>query len=159
MDDKFNLLLKEANKAFNTADHLAYVSYPLLKDNKLLLAIANNLYLSGIKSIGVVLYYEKLNKRIDTLPLDYDNIIFVFENQVVNRMKLNKEIIRVIRELKIVLNQHSQSPLEFSRKNKFVICNNDYSKIKALDITMLKVYIGVIRSFIEFIGGLGQNNV
>ena len=37
-------LVDRANKSLNTADHLTYMTYPLLKDVKLVITIIDNLY-------------------------------------------------------------------------------------------------------------------
>ncbi len=155
--EKYEELLVKASNNFKTADHLTYVSYPLLNDKKLLLAIAYNLYLTGSNGISAVLYYERLYKRIEVLPSDLDSRINLFESLVMNRLKIKPEVCSVLRELKLIVDQHRESPLEFSRKDKFVICNDDYSGVKTLDIPMLKIYIAVMREFLRVVSGLRKN--
>ena len=40
-------LLNEANSLFRTSDHLMYVTYPLVKDNKLIIAITQKTCLNS----------------------------------------------------------------------------------------------------------------
>jgi hypothetical protein len=150
-------LIFEANKAFNMADHLANISYPLLRDNKLLLAITQNLFISGLKGVSAILYYEKLNKKIEVLPFDFDSRIVIFESETARRFNIRLDIIQTIKNLKQILDHHKESPMEFSRNNKLIICNDDYSHIKSIDIEMLKIYIVVMRNFMLTLDGLRQN--
>ena len=63
--------IEDANKLFKTADHLTYVTYPLLKDNKLIITIIENLSEATTKAMDAVLYYEKYYKRIMHFPSDF----------------------------------------------------------------------------------------
>lgn len=146
--------IKEANNAFRTADHLTYVSYPLLRDNRLLLAITQNLFVAGKKGMDAVLYHEKFNKRINMLPLDFDSRMSMFEKDIVPKMKLGGEVCKVIKDLRQITKQHRESPMVFSRKEKFVICSDDYSSMRAIDINFLKNYVVSIRSFLRGVNNL-----
>ena len=66
--EPFELQLEEAKKALKTADHLAYITYPLVTDNKIMLLIAENLYTSVIKAIDAFLNYDRYYKRIPIVP-------------------------------------------------------------------------------------------
>ena len=155
--EQFNSSLIEANNSFKTADHLAYVSYPLLKDNKLLLAITQNLYIAGLKSVDTVLHYEKMYKRISFLPTDFDSKMVMFEKSLAPKMNIKPGVCKIIRDLRFIMQQHRNSPIEFSRKEKFVICSDDYNSMKTIDIEMLKSYIVVMRDFLQAVNRLGKN--
>ena len=154
---KFKNALVKANNLFRTADHLAYVSYPLLKDNKLLVVITKNLYMAGVNGMDTILYYEKVYKRINILPTDFNSRMLIFEKQLVPRMKINSSICKIIKDLRFIINQHRESPVEFSRKDKFVICNDDYSMVKTIDLETLKSYIVIMREFLHFVNGLKKD--
>ena len=62
--DIFKNLIYEANKAFNTADHLAYVTYPLVNDTKVITLITEHLFNALEKGMDALLYIERLYKRI-----------------------------------------------------------------------------------------------
>ena len=154
---QFKNALVQANNLFRTADHLAYVSYPLLKDNKLLVVITKNLYMAGVNGMDTILYYEKVYKRINILPTDFNSRMLIFEKQLVPRMKINSSICKIIKDLRFIINQHRESPVEFSRKDKFVICNDDYSMVKTIDLEILKSYIVIMREFLHFVNGLKKD--
>ena len=145
--------VKIATKAFHTADHLAYVSYPLLKDNKLLLAITQNLYLAGVNGLDAVLHYERMYKRLNIIPIDVESKILLFETKIESKINV-PGVSKVIKDLRFITRHHRDSKMEFSRKEKFIICSEDYSMMKTIDIEMLKTYIVVMRSFIYVLNGL-----
>ena len=152
--EQIQRLIKEANNKFKTADHLVYVTYGLLKDQRLMLAVIQNLHTASLNAIAALLYYEKIYKRIDVLPLEVNSRIKLFEDNLSKVYKLNKEVINVVKELRILVNEHRESPLEFARKEKLIICNDDYSKINMVDINKLKNYVINIRELIEVVNKL-----
>ncbi|HLC58658.1 MAG TPA: hypothetical protein VJI68_02260 [Candidatus Nanoarchaeia archaeon] len=151
-------LVKEAEKQLNTADHLAKVSYPILKENKILLSVVYHLFDAGNLIIEAILLYEKLNKKINYLPTDFESKLKLFETEILSKNNFDRKIIISMNELNNIIKQHKESPIEFSRKENFVICNDDYSLIKILDVKMLYLYIEALRSImIKFKDGLRQN--
>ena len=66
MDERQNVidLINKANQSFKVADHIAYVTYPLVKDNKLIITVTENLAESLTKAIESLLFYERMYKRI-----------------------------------------------------------------------------------------------
>lgn len=152
--EQFRRILEGANKAFRTADHLAYVSYPLLKDKRLLLAITQNLYLAGVKGMDALLYYERLYKRLNILPMEYNSRMQIFKNAVASRHRIKDNVIKTIHNLHLLNKQHKESPIEFLRKDKLVICADDYSSVRTIDIDLLKGYISEIRALLEVVKNL-----
>ncbi len=152
--EQFNNLVRQANNSFKTADHLTYVTYSLLKDQKLMLPIIQNLYNASASAIGALLYYEKVYKRLDTLPLDIDSRIRVFETSIGKRHNLSQSIARVVRELKFILEQHRSSPVEFMRRDRLVICNEDYSKVDVINIIRIKEYIKIVKELVGVLNTL-----
>ncbi len=148
--------IAEANNAFRTADHLAYVSYPILKDNRLLMAITQNLYIAGLKGMDAVLYYEYLHKRISHMPFDFDSRLLIFE-RIAPRMKIKSEICRTIRELRFVMNEHKTSSVEFSRRDNFVICSDNYTTLQVVNIETVKNNLNNIKEFLFACNSLCKN--
>ncbi len=154
---EFTKALEQANSSFRTADHLAYVSYPLLRDNRLLLAITQNLYIAGLKTVDAVLYYEKMHKRITIMPIDFESRMLLFEKQLAPKINIQPGAAKIIRDLKFIMQQHRETSMEFSRKEKFIICSDDYTNMKTIDIEMLKSYIVVLRDFLHKINRLDKD--
>ncbi len=139
--EPFEIQLEEAKKALKTADHLAYITYPLVSDNKLMLLIAENLYNSIIKTIEAMLNYDRYYKRIPVVPEESDEKIIVFKNEVCKRYNINTDIILMIKDIKTIAESRKNSNMELFRKKELVIITEDFTRAKTLSLKKVKDYI------------------
>jgi len=152
--EKFNFLVRQARSYFETADHLAYVTYPMIREVKMLFIVVENLHKASMKLVGAVLHYERLYKRIMHVPLEFSDRLDIFA-KVANRYKINYALVETMKELKDLVEKHNKSPMVFSRGDKFVIANDQFS-LKTLDITLLKKYILDIRTVLTKVEAIKQ---
>ncbi len=155
--EKFLELRHEAKKKIGVADHILLTSYTLLHDTKLLLSAANTIYKALEASMNSVLEYERLFKRIPPLSVEFESRFIVFK-KVLSKYGVNKksyfELLRNMREIHV---SHQKSPVEFRRKDKFVIANEDY-QLKTLDLKILKNYLFEAKVFIEEMSKVTSTN-
>jgi len=147
MED-FLKLLYEANKAFKTADHLTYITYPLIKETKLLIAIVENLYSALVKGIEAILEYDQLYKRISLLPQDFQSKFEIFKTESAKRYGINDKHLKLVDDLKEIITYHKKSPLEFTRKDKYVIYLNNF-RIRTIDFKKIKEDLEQVNIFIK----------
>ena len=76
--EKFRSIVLEANKRLKLADHMLYVTYPLVKDHKLLIHILENIDKSLKCSIDAYLRYDRIYKRIKANPETFLEKINIF---------------------------------------------------------------------------------
>ena len=152
--DKFNYLVRQARTHFRTADHMAYVTYPVVGDTRMLIIVAENLYRSALKAVGAVLYYERLYKRIMNVPLGWDERLRLFE-KVAPRYSISLHVSKTVRDLYNLMKKHKESPMAFARGDKFVITDEKFS-LQTLDITLLKKYVVEIRTLVERVEAIKQ---
>lgn len=145
--EKHEELIKKAIKKLRTADHLLYVTMPVVNDNKLLLTILENLNLSVIDGMNSILEYERLYKRIGPLNESFGPRFNVFK-QISKRLNFSSEELTLIMSLKTLLEERKESPLEFSRKDKVVICSDSY-KMKTVSLNEIKDFIVKVKSFLR----------
>ncbi len=138
-------LVDKANKALQTADHLTYVTYPLLKETKLVITIIENLYNALEAGMNAFLTYEKLYKRIYNLPDSFESRIDLFK-KVAQRYNINRDIILLIKDLKKITDYRRKSPIEFVRRDKLVICSDSY-KTKMINHETVKNYLNKAKPF------------
>ncbi len=140
-------LVNKANKSFETADHLAYVTYPLLKEIKLVMTIAENLYNAFICGMDAFLSYERLYKRISyNLPDDFNSRFDIFKNKIVPRYNIGREQVLLISDLKNIIDYRRKSPMEFVRRDKLFICSDTY-KMQTVSYEKIKDYINKSKPF------------
>lgn len=146
--EKFQESREKALKALRTADHMISVTYGVVKDPKLLLAILENLNKSLQETMDSILFYDRLFKRIPPFQDSFESRYNMFRLKSARRYNLEAEYITTIAEVKEMLDEHKKSPVEFVRNDKFVICNNSY-KMKTLSVVDIKKYIARAKIFIQ----------
>jgi len=147
MEEELKLLLDKANRHLNTADHLTYVTYPLVKDIKILFSIVDNLSKSLNYGMESILYYDKLFKRIPLYPNNFELKFKIFQRSCVTRYNIKGDQISLIEELNTIMEKHRNSSMVFQRQDKLVISNHDY-RLKTLSIEDIKKYLANAKLFI-----------
>ncbi|MBW2991984.1 hypothetical protein KY345_02075 [Candidatus Woesearchaeota archaeon] len=146
--EKFQEAREKALKALRTADHMISVTYGVVKDAKLLLAILDNLNTALQETMNSIIFYDRLFKRIPPFQDSFESRYNIFRLKSARRYSLDSEYITTIAEVKEMLDEHKKSPVEFVRNDKFVICNNSY-RMKTLSIIDIKKYIARAKIFIQ----------
>lgn len=146
--ERLKQLVKEANSEFMKANHLAYVTYPMIKETKLLYVIAEVLQGALAKGVEAMLHYERLYKRIPLVPGAFDTELELFKNNCIVRYGFNRNVVLLLLDLKSLVRAKKESPVEFSRQGQLVICDEDYG-MNVIDIQKLKSYVMDSREFIE----------
>ena len=145
--DNITLLMEEANRAFKTADHLAYVTYPVVTDRKLLMVIVEHLHRAITKSVEAILAYEYLYKRINHLPRDVSTQFSLFGETAVH-YGIKKDLVSIMREINEIVDHRDKSPIEFVRKDRFIIASDTFH-LKTVTIEKVKSYIQHIKHLLE----------
>ncbi len=155
--EKFQEARDKAVKNLKIADHMVSVTYPLLKDNRLLLAAMENLFLSLSNAMNAILYYDRLFKRVPPFADTFDVKLNLFKTKCAPRYSLKPAHAQLIKEIRNILVYHKKSPVEFSRKDTFVICSSDY-RLRTITQKDLKVYLGEAKVFIQLMTEIVQQN-
>lgn len=137
MPEKYLQKMNDAVRFLQIADHMAYVTFPLLNEKRLLLKIFDEIYYSIVNLIEAVIEYDFLYKRISN---NSNSKIETFFTKCAKRYEITNEQLKKIREIIEVHSVHMQSPMEFVKKEKVVILSETMQP-KALDITKIKEYL------------------
>jgi len=155
--EEFQVLRDKALQKIKIADHMLFMTYPVVKDPKLLLAIIENIFTSLDYGVGALLHYERLFKKIPPFNDTYPSRMEMFRSKVLPRYGLNPNYLSLIQDVKGVLSEHKNSPVSFIRKDKFVICSPTYS-IKTVDINLVKKYIFETKVFLSTVNKIVSEN-
>ncbi|MBU2639964.1 MAG: hypothetical protein KKG75_04650 [Nanoarchaeota archaeon] len=139
---------RDAISALKRADHLTYMTLPLVKDNKLILTVLDNISLAMIHGMNAALEYERMYKRIMPLPENFNSRYHIFRDKLINKYNITIEEVELIRKLRDMIEAHKSSPVEFSRPDKFVICNENF-RMKTVTVQDIKQYIVTTRNFLR----------
>jgi len=136
MPQKTEKNLDEAVKSLQIADHMTYVTYPLVNEKRLLLKIFDEIYKSIISCINSVLGYEGLGVNDIESLANAD----LFIEKFARNYGLNNKQIQKLQEIIEINGKHKQSAMEFVKQDKVVILS-DNLKTRALDIYRIKEYL------------------
>jgi len=117
---------KEAQRQLTLADHLLTMTYPLVKDSKLLVGIMQNISQANNNIITGVLYMASKSQQI--IPTTTFATRF---SQCKTFLKpfniIPKEDFEVFQAVHDLEEEHKKSPVTFSRDQKYVLCGDDYT--------------------------------
>ncbi|RME52393.1 hypothetical protein D6783_04695 [Candidatus Woesearchaeota archaeon] len=147
MED-FQEELASAKKQLRLADHMLAVTFPLLKETKLLLAVVDNLFRAVDHAVSALLRFERYYKRIPAVPSSFEGRLAVLRLRVGKRVGLESEHLRFIQSLKSLVEERKKSPVEFARKGKVVICSSTYA-LRTLSVGELKKHLSSAKGFIK----------
>jgi len=122
--EKFFENLEKSEKTIQTADHLLYVTYPLVKDKRLLLKILTEIKKGIASCINAVLQYEYLHGRV-RLSSDSKINFKKFLDKCCPRYNISDTNIKKIIKLFDIVEKHKSSPFEFVKENKVVILSEN----------------------------------
>lgn len=115
--------MEKAWKQWKAADHLVYVTYPLVDDPKLLLGVLHNLY--NALEAGM---HHRVGKGSFVASVA----------KLYAREK--KEYATFLQEIYDLLELQKNCPVEFERKGKLVFCNKDY-EMKVVSLNDIKIWL------------------
>ncbi|MDK2849555.1 MAG: hypothetical protein PWP03_63 [Candidatus Woesearchaeota archaeon] len=137
-----------AKKSLETADHILYVSYPLIKEPKLLLSAVESLYKCLEAAMEALLEFEYFYKRIPYYGNSFDSKFYMFKTQVSARYHIDRNFLLIFSELREILDWHNKTTLELRKDDKFMIFLSDY-RVKTLTLNKVKEYLTFTKNFIR----------
>ena len=139
--------VQEAEKELKTLDHIVYVTFPLIKDKRLLLKVIQELKGVITHCITAILQYEYLYKRINLYQNSRENLK-TFTEKCAPRYDINKNEIRLIFELFEFVERHKQSPFEFVKDEKIVILSEN-SRPTTLTLEKTKEFLVLAKEILK----------
>ncbi len=148
MVSDYILSKQKAFQQYDAAFHLLKVTFPLVKDQKLLIGIIHNLFASMELCMDAILRYERELQLIPIYSEQFEAKYRLFLSRSVRRNNIPLELVLLMKELKEILDLHRHSPLEFQRGNRFVISTKDY-QLKSISIKEISAYLQQAKQFLE----------
>lgn len=155
--ERFQVARENAKRTIRIADHMLTITYPMVKDPKLLLAVLENIFLSLTNAMASVLYYERLFKKIPPFHDTFESKYNMFKAKIMHKYDVSPLTMQMMTDIKEIIVEHKKSPIEFTRQNKFVICSDSYN-MKTISMEQLKKYIADTKIFVERMSQLTRKN-
>jgi len=144
--EKYIESLDTAARAIQIADHMAYITFPLVKEKRLLLKILSELNSSLISIMNAILQYEYSQKRIQLYRDAREN--FNTFRHIASSYNINQEQLKIIIEIISLAEKHQKSPFEFVKDDKVVIMA-DGMKSYTITIDKIKLYVLEAKDFLR----------
>jgi hypothetical protein len=137
--------IQKAQQELGLADHMLYVTFPLLNDKRIFLNAINHLGMAIREVVRSFMNREADYKRIRMPPEDF--LINDFINKYSQKLGLNSYI-KMIRDVTSFNNIRDRASIKLKRKDKFIVISPEYSMF-ALTINDAKNYLGLAREFMD----------
>ncbi|MFH1500885.1 MAG: hypothetical protein ABIE22_02965 [archaeon] len=147
LEERFITSLNSASKSLQTADHMIYITYPLIKDKKLLLKILSELHIAVTSAVNAILQYEYYYKRIEIYSDPRSNFQ-EFREKCAPRYKITPEQVKSILEIIKIAESHKKSPFEFIKNDKIVIMS-DNMQTETLTLEKVKAFLVEVKDIIR----------
>jgi len=145
--EKFFESLERAERSLRIADHMTYVTLPLVKEQRLLLKILEEVFNSVLNTVNSILQYEYFSKRINLYSNAKDNFE-VFRVKLAGKYGISEQQVAKILELFLLAEKHRASPFEFVKHDKIVIMSGSM-QIASFDIVKIKEYLLVAKDILS----------
>jgi len=139
--------LDEAIRMIKTVDHMVYVTYPILKENRLLIKMLEQINNAVFNIINAIMQHEYTYKRI-RLYSDLRTNMEIFEDKVAPRYEISKETMQGIRQVMQLIEKHKKSPMEFVRQNKFIIMSENL-ETENITLGKLKFFLTIAKELLK----------
>ncbi len=143
--EKYTEHIRKAESSLKTADHLVYITFPLIKENRLLKKILESI---GDTAYGIfrgILEYEAKYRRIDLS--ENDKLNFEVFRRCSARYDLTGEEITMIQTIFELINRYKESSFEFIRKDKLVIMSENL-RTESVNIDQLKKFLNCMKGIL-----------
>ena len=144
--------LQEAERTIRSVDHMIYITFPLVKDKRLLFKILTEIKSAIVNCINAILQYEYINERVTLYKSAKENFE-TFINRCTVRYKITKEEIASILELFDIIEKYKDSPIEFLRNEKIIIVSENM-KTKVITMEKIKFFLLLTKNLIKKTKGI-----
>ena len=142
--EKWTRNIEESERHLKTADHMAYVTLIILKENRMIIKILEELYSCATCLMKALLQYEFALKRVPLYKNPQLNLK-TFKEKISPRYFDENEL-KVMLTILEIQRKHKDSAVEFVRKDKFVILIGD--RYEVLTIEKIREFLSVLKKAI-----------
>ncbi len=147
-------MLHEAKQSLGQAKQMVEFTYPLVREQRLLLPVIEHIVAVFKSCIVAVLYFEKVSKRVgDAFSLQYHT----FRTRFAPSYGV-LPLLASFDEAREILLQHEVSDVEFVRGDSLLLFSDNFSTLKSLDVLLVKKYLSCAYAFFtsicERLGGV-----
>lgn len=143
--EKFQSARNEALTKIKAADHMLTQTYNSLKDTRILVSVLTNLWEGAENAMEAILHYDRAFHKIPPFHDNFGSKLLLFKNTSASIHSL-QNFVPFLNQVNEIFEGHKNSPVEFSRQDSFVICDDSY-RMKIVTAKDLKGFIDEAKRF------------
>jgi len=116
---------QEAQHALRLADHMLTVTYPLVKDQKMLLGVLKGLQQAHSYAVRAV--FENINQLGEVMTTSFPVLVGRLKKKFKEAANIEKSEYDYLDKIFDLNKKFEDSPVVFAREKKYVICEDDYA--------------------------------
>ncbi|MEM2873838.1 MAG: hypothetical protein QW063_00050 [Candidatus Nanoarchaeia archaeon] len=155
MGEPYLELIQQARKQIELADHMIYVTYPLVLETKFLLAIMEHIINAARFAVQALLEFEFYYKRLDAYNKTFVSEISIYKNKVAPRYKLDVKYFKLLQKLLDIQKFDKDSVVRFKKGEKYILSTSE-SNLSVLDLELIKRYSNLTKKFVTEISNIIQ---
>jgi hypothetical protein len=155
--EQYEFLKEKAFEKLNTADHLLFTTYPVVRDPKLLMSVLENINTGLNYAVACVLHHQRSLNKIPYFEETNKSRLEMFKNAVAPNLGLNPSYVKLISDVRATVLANKKSPVTFVKNDKLVICSPKYD-IKALDANIVKRQLFEAKLFLSNLSVIVRKN-
>jgi hypothetical protein len=146
--EKYQECIQKADNHLQAALYILTRTYPMVNDPKLLVGVLDNINHTLVSTMEILLQFERAKKTIPPIRDNDESKLNLFKLKIVDMYHIDENYISLIEDVQDILSKHSKSPVEFTRKDMFVICTEEY-KLRTISVDQMKKYISLAQLFLK----------
>ncbi len=145
--------LQRARFQYDAAFHLLSVTYPMVKDPKLLIGILSNIQISMEAAMEAILVYERQLQLVPHYLDNFQSRFNTFRYKSVRRNKIDQQLVDTMETIQSLLDLHRQSQIEFRKDDRLIILDQDFH-VQQLTLLNIREFLTHNQTFITIAEGI-----
>ncbi len=142
--------LAYAKKELKLADHMAYVTYKLLGDRRIVLSIIEHICNALSTSVNSFLEHERFLKKVYHIPDDSKLRMRFFLRDYATELGLDLDDENMLIRLEDMRDLNKRSNYNLQRGDSFFFVNDGF-RVETIDLKMVKKYLRQSKNVVEII--------
>jgi len=118
--------IRKAKQSITVAEHVLKVTYPLVKESKLLLSTLEQIHNAHIALMQGVLTYEREMRTIPPFHTNFESMWNVISLRLEKKYSPTGKELQLLKTVEQTIKFHKDSAVAFERKGDFILASDEY---------------------------------
>ena len=124
--ERYDECISKAKQSLLIGEQVLKITFPLLKENKLLLVVLERIHDSHIQMLQGVLTYERERRTIPPFQANFESMCNMLELRLEKKYSPAGKEIELLKIVAQTIKFHKDAVIAFSRKNTLILASDKY---------------------------------